>query len=167
MDSGPAWLITFHDALLALDEAIDEFSVAQPTPEAAAEALEVMHEIKYHFGFVYDHLQSVVIHALGSMPEIVLSSGTKIEQRQASNRKSWQHQDLAEAVAKRISNMGVDVDTGERLLSTEDMIVKVLDYVQPSYWRVGKLNEIGISADHYCEVSEGGPSLIVRKAKRD
>jgi hypothetical protein len=43
--------------------------------------------------------------------------------------------------------------------------LKLLDYLQPSYWRVGELSKIGLNADNYCETGEPKVSLIVRKGK--
>jgi hypothetical protein len=57
------------------------------------------------------------------------------------------------------------MSTGEVVLSTEDLLKKVLDYIQPSYWRVKELSKIGINADNYCEVGDYKTSIIVRKAK--
>jgi hypothetical protein len=45
------------------------------------------------------------------------------------------------------------------------MAMQMLDYLAPSYWRVGKLNEIGLNADLYCEPSEPKTSVIVRKGE--
>jgi hypothetical protein len=62
-------------------------------------------------------------------------------------------------------DMSVDMDTGEILSTPEEMITKVLDFLQPSYWRIKELQKIGIDADNYCEVKEAKASIIVRKAK--
>ena len=57
------------------------------------------------------------------------------------------------------------MDTGEVLYSQQEIVAKLLDFVQPSYWRVKELQKIGIDADLYCEVGETKTSIIVRKAK--
>jgi hypothetical protein len=57
------------------------------------------------------------------------------------------------------------MDTGEIVMSQEDMIANVLDYVQPSYWRIKELQNIGINPDHFCEVGETKTSIIVRKGQ--
>ena len=41
--------------------------------------------------------------------------------------------------------------------------MKLLDYLQPSYWRIKELSKLGINADQYCEVGELKTSIIVRK----
>jgi hypothetical protein len=45
------------------------------------------------------------------------------------------------------------------------MMIKMLDYCAPSYWRVKELAKIGINADKFCDVSESKESIIVRRAK--
>lgn len=157
------WVKEFNLAILALDDALDQFEKTQPTPEAAAEALSALHAAKSNFGYVYERMEHIVSQAMGSLPEVALPGGGKIEKRYGSTRKTWQHKDLASVVAERIVNMSIDMDTGERVLTPQDMVVKVLDYVQPSYWRVKELNAIGINPDRFCEVSEGKTSIIVRK----
>jgi hypothetical protein len=57
------------------------------------------------------------------------------------------------------------MDTGEVLASPLEMMQKMLDYAAPSYWRVGELNKIGISADDYCQKSEGKISVVISKEK--
>lgn len=154
----------FNTAILALDDALEEFQDTQPTPEDAAMALAALHTIKANFAAVYERMEHIVSVSMGNDPEVVLPDGIKVEKRYGASRKAWQHKDLAAVVASRIADMSVDMDTGERLLSPQDMIVKVLDYVQPSYWRIKELNNIGINPDRFCEVSEGKTSIIVRKA---
>ena len=61
--------------------------------------------------------------------------------------------------------MAIDIDTGEMTMDNQQIAIKILEYVAPSYWRVKKLAEIGINADTYCEVSEGGLSLVIRQAQ--
>lgn len=159
------WLDDFEKSLLDLDSSISEFGKSTPSMTEACEALVILNRIKTEFSIVYEQLAKVVSDAMGDIPEVVLSDGSKIEKRSGADRKSWMHDALAHEVAKRIQDISIDLDTGERTMSVENMIVKVLDYMQPSYWRVKALNEIGISADKFCEVGESKESIIVRKAK--
>jgi hypothetical protein len=85
-----------------------------------------------------------------------------MERKVASSRTKWRHTDLANDVVDRVIQSSVDMDTGEIMLSPKDVAMKIMDYVQPSYWRATKLNEIGINPDNYCE-SEVKTSIIVRK----
>lgn len=155
----------FNKSLLDLDEAITALEKSNITIEDACSALVALNRIKGEFSLVYDLLGKVVSEILGDVPEFMLPDGSRIEKRSASDRKAWMHDPLIREVARRLQDIAIDLETGERTMSTEDLIVKVLDFVQPSYWRVKALNEIGISADKFCEVGETKESIIVRKAK--
>jgi hypothetical protein len=159
------WINDFEKSLLALDECIVSFGKSEPSLEDASLALVALNKLKADFGIVYEQMAKIVSEAMGEIPEFILPDGSKIEKRSASDRKSWMHDALIHEVARRIQDISVDLETGERTMSTEDMIVKVLDFVQPSYWRVKALGELGITADRFCEVGEPKESIIVRKAK--
>jgi hypothetical protein len=68
-------------------------------------------------------------------------------------------------VARRLVFESIDMETGEIMVSPEQLILKVLDFVQPSYWRIKELSKIGINADKFCEVGEHKTNIIVRKGK--
>ena len=159
------WIADFEKALLELDSGIADFGKSQPELEDACVALVMLNRLKADFSVVYEQLVKIVSESMGDIPEVSLGDGSKIEKRSASDRKSWMHQDLAREVARRLNDMSVDMNTGERTMTTEEMIIKVLDFLQPSYWRVKALGELGINADKFCEVSETKESIIVRKAK--
>lgn len=159
------WIADFEKALLGLDSSITEFGKTTPDLEDACAALVMLNRLKTDFGIVYEELAKIVSESMGDIPEVSLGDGSKIEKRSASDRKSWMHQDLVKEVARRLNDISIDLETGERTMTSEEMIIKVLDFVQPSYWRVKALGEIGISADKFCEVGETKESIIVRKAK--
>lgn len=159
------WIDDFEKSLLNLDSSISEFGKENPSMQDACEAFALLNRLKADFGVVYEQLAKIVSNSMGDIPEIILPDGTKVEKRSGADRKSWMHSELAHEVARRIQDIAIDLDTGERTMSVEDMIVKVFDYVQPSYWRVKALGEIGVLADKFCEVGESKESIIVRKAK--
>ena len=97
--------------------------------------------------------------------EATASNGQLIEKKTAYDRKGWEHEKLATEVLRRLGQTSVDMDTGEVILSSEEIALKLLDYVQPSYWRVKELSKLGINADMYCEVGEEKTNIIIRKAK--
>lgn len=130
-----------------------------------AELVSSLHLVKGDIAVVYDSACNVLIRAMKSVPEMTLSDGTKIEKRAAADRKKWQHDNIAKNVASRIGDMAVDMETGEIVLTPQDMMVKMLDYCAPSYWRVKELAKIGINADKFCDVAESKESIIVRRAK--
>lgn len=145
------------DRLIATFDAVEKDEVA--------EFVSALHALKADISVVYDSACAVLVRAMKSVPEMVLSDGTKIEKRAASDRKKWQHDALAKNVASRIGDMAVDMETGEVVLTPQDMMVKMLDYCAPSYWRVKELAKIGINADKFCDVAESKESIIVRRAK--
>ena len=69
---------------------------------------------------------------------------------------------MARSVTEKLMQMAIDMDTGEMTMSNQDVAIRMLEYVAPSYWRVKKLSDIGINADMYCETSEGNINLVIR-----
>lgn len=164
-DIEPDWVSRFRTALLDLDKAVSEFKDSDPSLDQACNTLAALHALKGDLAMVYDTLTGFVSNLLDERPEFVLENGGLIEKKWATDRKKWQHKDLASVVAKRLMDSAVDMDTGEVLYSQEEIVAKMLDYIQPSYWRIKELAKIGVNADMYCEVGESKSSIIVRKAK--
>ncbi len=146
-----------------LDNAIQTEMAQNEDVQEVCSSLFEIHAIKGDIGMVYDSACLVVSKAMKDAPEVSLNNGARVEKKFASNRKGWKHKDLGAAVADRIVRSAVDMDTGEVTLSTEEMIMAMLNYVQPSYWRIKELSAIGINADKFCEVDEPKTSIIVRK----
>lgn len=152
--------------IMDIDRELSEFIASDPSPEDAADALVQMHAIKSGVGDVYSMFSQKVIEVLqrAQVDELQVKDA-QIEIRNGADRKQWEHEKLIGEVARRLIESSVDMDTGEVTMSTEDVIMRVLDFVAPSYWRVKELAKIGISADKYCEVGESKTNIIVRKAK--
>lgn len=164
-DLEPDWVSKFRSSILELDEAVSAFSneAASLTVEQACAALVGLNRAKAELSMVYDSLVHFVSEVMDQNPEIDLPDGAKVEKRWSANRTGWRHKDLGAEVAQRIVDMSVDMDTGEVLLSPAEMVTQVLDFVQPSYWRIKELQRIGVNADLFCEVGDSKPSIIVRK----
>jgi hypothetical protein len=162
-DIGPDWVARFYKSILELDQDIEEFRDKVQSVEEACAALVALNRAKADFGMVYDHLSSIVSQAMEDSPEVALSDGSKVEKKFSSSRTGWRHKDLGSAVAGRIVDMSIDMDTGEVLATPAEMITQVLDFVQPSYWRIKELQRLGINPDMYCEVGDTKTSIIVRK----
>lgn len=133
--------------------------------EETCTALAEVHLIKQSVSIVYDSVCKMATTAMGSVTEVTLPDGTKIEKRAGSERKKWQHEELAKHIASRLNDMSIDMSTGEIVMSPQDMVVKLLDYCAPSYWRVKELAKIGISADKFCDVEFKDENVIVRRGK--
>ena len=153
-------------AIMNADQQLSEFIASNPSAEDAAAALVQMHSIKSGIGDVYSMFSQKVIDVLqrAQVDELQVKDA-QIEVRNAADRKQWEHDKLINEVARRLIQSSIDMDTGEVTMSTEAIVARVLDFVQPSYWRVKELAKIGISADQFCEVGESKTNIIVRKAK--
>jgi hypothetical protein len=166
--NSPDWrsiVDAIREMISAADMMTHELSESGADMSVIAEYVSALHAVKADVSIVYDSACSSLSKAMNSVPEMVLSDGTKIEKRAAADRKKWQHENIAQNVASRISDMAVDLETGEVVMTPQDMMVKMLDYCAPSYWRVKELAKIGINADKFCDVSESKESIIVRRAK--
>lgn len=159
------YLREFRSQIMALDEQVSKFFSQQPTMEAAAEFIVALNMAKAEMAVVYDDAIHIFSMLMDEQKEIALEDGSSIEKKWATDRRGWKHKDLANVIAQRLVQSAVDMDTGEVLLTQEEMIQRLMDYLQPSYWRVKELEKIGINADMFCEVGETKTSIIVRKAK--
>jgi hypothetical protein len=112
---------------------------------------------------VFAILSSDAISQLEYTPEPIEVEGGSVEIKAGSSRKAWDHERLASVVAKRIHDSSVDLTTGEVLMTTEQMIQEILKYAAVSYWRVGALKELDLTADNYCEVSEPKTNLVIKR----
>ena len=155
----------FASALSNLNKEITEYIDSNPDIDEAAEGLAKLNFAKRELSVIYDSFAHGVGNLMGSSGMIETASGITIEKKTAADRKKWRHPELATRVAERLSEMSVDMDTGEIVMSAQDMVVKLLDYAAVSYWRVGKLGEIGVNPDSYCEQGDFKTSIIVREAK--
>lgn len=125
-------------------------------------------------GFIVGEAKKTIASLQREATEILLKSdwdrapfqnqSFSMETKTGQPRKKWDHDGLAAAVAKRISDSAIDMDTGEILKSAQQLIKELLDYAAPSYWRVGALRELGIDPDDFCDVGEPITNLIYRSS---
>ena len=155
----------FASALTELNKELTEYIDSKPEIDEAAEGLAKLNFAKRELSVIYDSFAHGVGNLMGSSGMIETASGITIEKKTSADRKKWRHPELANRVAERLSEMSVDMDTGEIVMSAQDMVVKLLDYAAVSYWRVGKLGEIGVNPDSYCEQGDFKTSIIIREAK--
>lgn len=155
----------FQKALLDLEDALKKHMSQDQSTEEACKILVALSNFKTQLAMVYEDFSAYTIRLMSDSDVVVLPSGITVEKKSSKDRRGWEHKDLASVVAGRIRNLAIDMDTGERLLSPEEMIVKLLDYVQPSYWRVTALSDIGINADDFCQTGEIKQSISIRRNK--
>lgn len=161
----PVWVAEHNQALLDLERHISDLRNNPPAFEDACEILIKLSEFKTAMAIIMHDMENIVIDLFENQDMFVSNNGTTVEKKLDTNRKGWKHKDLAEAVSDRIASMATDMDTGEITLTPREMVVKLLDFVQPSYWRLKPLNEVGINPDDYCTVGDTKPVISVRKAK--
>jgi hypothetical protein len=155
-----------NKVLMDTDEALSNYLNSDAPIEEVAGSLVELHALKNAMGDVYSTYANRVMALLQNANiEDLDVAGAKIEVRHAADRKKWNHEQLSSAVTKRLVDMSVDMDTGEMLLSPQDIADKMLGFIQPAYWRVKELAKFGINADNFCEVGEYKTNIIIRKAK--
>lgn len=150
----------------SLDQAVvSALSVGEEGPPLLNDVCEVLlalRDLKRDIAALDAEVEQAIINMMDESI-VILPSGQQVEKRTGADRKSWDHKSLASVVAERVYESSIDMDTGEVLLSPKDMMAKMFEYAAPSYWRVGELSKIGISADAYCEKSEGKTSISISK----
>lgn len=154
-------LTDFRKQMIALDSHLKTI-IASGDIQSLVDALVLLHKIKAEIGLIYSDYSTQIINSLPDVPTSS-SNGQAVEKKTGADRKSWNHEDLTREVLRRLSQMSVDLDTGEVVMTSEEIALKLLDFVQPSYWRVKELSKIGINADQYCEVGEAKTNIIVHK----
>lgn len=154
-------------AINELDAALSAVLGDSPAPEEAARILAELNFLKRDLSIVYDTFSHAFAEIMGSMESVVLEDGTTIEKRSSYDRKGWKHGELGSAVATRLVQMSVDMDSGEILKSPQEIAEEMLTYCAPSYWRIKELSKLGINADNFSNVGELKTSIIVRKGKQD
>lgn len=150
---------------MALDKLFKNLCASDETLSTIADALVNVHGLKAEMSILYDSVCHNMIDKMDNVPEVSSSDGSLVEKRGGSDRKKWDHDRLAKNVASRINDMAIDLESGEVIMTPQDMMVKMLDFAAVSYWRVKELSKIGVSADNFCEVGESKTSIIVRRAK--
>lgn len=154
---------SLRHAIVNLDNALAEFADSEPTIEEMGKVLLQLNLAKSDLGMVYDTLSTKLSSMIKDKEILSLENGAQIEKKSSYDRKGWQHKELASAVVDKITQMSVDMDTGEIIKSPSEIALDLMKYCAPSYWRIKELSSIGINADNYCEVGQLKTSIIVRK----
>jgi hypothetical protein len=163
----PEWLEDHKKRIHELYEHVVSYAQEELALEDACNILVDLSNMKTSMALIYDEMLKKVSDLMEEEPLIQVESGHSIEKKWSKDRRGWRHKELAEVVASRVTQMSIDMDTGERLMSHEEIARRMLDFVQPSYWRVSALEEIGVVADEYCTVGDTKASVVVRKPKNN
>jgi len=153
--------------IAALDVKLARYTQDDHSVEESAELLLELNLAKRDMSFLYDGLSSWLGGAMDGNQILGLRDMATVERKMSASRSGWKHKALVRDVMDRIEQSSVDMDTGEVVLSPSEMGIKILEYLQPSYWRVGALNKIGLNPDNYCESSQPKVSVIVRRGNAE
>lgn len=148
---------------MTLEDFLNSDGVSEAPLEEALENLVYLNKAKKELADIYDSFSKKMVERMNEekSTDIKLESGVELKCKSGSPRKSWDSENLMKTVYSRLRQSSVDMDTGEVGLSDDEIVLKLLDYFQPSYWRVGALNELGINADQYCEVGEPKTTIAI------
>jgi hypothetical protein len=135
--------------------------ISNGTTEQIAGALYGLDQAKREIGELLERAKDRLIADMGEAQEMKLQGHT-FEKKVGAPRKSWDHKTLADVVSTRISDMSIDMETGEVLKTPKEMVEQMIEFCGISYWRVKELSKIGINADNYCEVGEPKTNIIIR-----
>lgn len=167
MASEPDFVYQLRDRLSLFDADVARFLEDEPEIpemiEAATAIALIVDDAKTIYETLLAHLKDKMLEE--GTEEAVATNGQQVEISFSKTRRAWQHRELASIVAGRIFQSATDPDTGEILLSTQEMIESMLDYVQPSGWKIKALEGIGLNADNYCDAGDSSSRIYIRKAK--
>ncbi len=149
--------------LISLDDFLNSGQTDNCELDEALSYLVELNKLKKEIAEIYESYSAKMIDKMESLNEreIKLQSGAELKCKSGAPRKAWDSENLMKTVYSRLKQSSVDMDTGEVGLSDDEIVIKLLDYFQPSYWRVGALNELGINADQYCEVGEPKTNIAI------
>lgn len=156
--------LEFRRALMAIETSALQ-NLETEDEQLWYDTLVLLHSIKGDVASMFSQYTNLFANKIET-DEATASNGQKIEKKSAFDRKGWKHEDLASEVLRRLNDLSVDMDTGEVIMSANEVAMKLLEFVQPSYWRIKELSKLGINADQYCEVGELKTSIIVRKEQQ-
>lgn len=142
-------------------EAITESVADGDSIDVVAEGLLVLWRAKRDLAQAYQSLELKFAELMGEEPEVSLPDAL-IEKRMSTARKTWQHKELGQEVAARLLQLSVDMETGEILKDPQTLMMEMLDYAAPSYWRVKALERIGVDPNDFCETDDPKPSIRIR-----
>lgn len=149
-----------RNAFTALYEAIVTIPIEEV--ENLGEALIEIDDLRDHYSAVRSKAESLFVSSMDGLPEIAIA-GTILEVRRADSRKTWAHKELTADLAERLVQMSVDMETGEIVKTPEQLLNEMMQYAGVSYWKIKALSSIGMSADDYCEVTEGPMKIRIRR----
>lgn len=131
--------------------------------EEAIEILVALNGIKSSFATTYSNYEEVIADGMDDEYMVKLPGDIEVTRREGAPRKQWDHKRLTKDVTKRLMDKSVDYETGEILMTTEEIINAVFQYAATSYWRVKELKKIGLNADKYSKLGDPKVSVAISR----
>jgi hypothetical protein len=158
---------TLADALDNLEHQIFEMSKSDldKDPKEILQVATNLHAVKSRIGALYSDIQAVITDEYDYFATPIAVDGATVEIKAGSARKKWDHASISDDVARRIVNTSVNIDTGEITKTPLEMLQEFTQYMGVSYWKVGKLKELHLDADEYCEVSPPKKNIVIRRSE--
>lgn len=161
-----------HDDLVSLRRSLADlaYDIARHISNSSIDDVDAcmifsqVQELKREVALTFSEAEKALADRIGSRL-ITLPDGHLVERKNGDSRKAWDHKSLASDVADRLIQTSIDLDTGEISLEPKELMVRMLDFAAPSYWRVGELSKIGLNADRYCEKVDGKASIVIKEGK--
>lgn len=152
-------------SLDALNEAIGALVIDTEGQDAKhiIEQLAGVREARRRLHRIEANLEAAAARAMTQRRIELPALGIVAERRGGTKRTDWDHPRVASVVARRyaVDAYGeIDTDLAEL---AECVAHWLLDFVNVSYWRAGKLRELGVDPDQYatCERGRRTVHLIV------
>jgi len=158
-------MIKFRKQFTDLSGLVEEYArSSNDGMEQLAELFIAVDNFRKDVNMVHESVMSMIADRMEG-EVIFLENGLQVEKKQGEDRKKWDHSGLAVEVARKIQQLSIDPDTGEITMTPDEMMIKMLDFAAPSYWRLTQLRSIGVDADQYCEKSDGKVRLVPSQTK--
>lgn len=126
------------------------------TPNSWEQAVEILHHLRLTrqtlatAESIVETLAARMMRDAGIRDPKEVDGIGVVQVRRGSNRKAWQHDDLAKQVIDTHLT-----DTDGEIPTPWEVRDWLLEALAPSYWRAGVLKSLGIQPDEYCETTPG------------
>ena len=149
MEDFKALALDVQDSLNRLETLIVSGLPEEVDEEELLQLMGDLNDAKRQMKEIYEEAELQAVKKLKGVDRPVQLDGFVAELKTGSERKSWDHADLRETVARRISEQAIDMDTGEVTMSPREMITAALQCAGVGYWKVKELKKLGLDADDY------------------
>ena len=117
--------------------------------------LDLLADVRFVLGELKHLERDIETDAARLMPKkIVQTARVTAERRMSTDRRNWQHEDLAKKV--------IELEWGN-IDHPQDVARILMAYAGFSYWRVTRLRELDIDPDEYCETMPGRATVQLRE----